>query len=41
MAKPAASLALAAVLAFALVVPAASQTVGDIALGKRLYQAKA
>jgi mono/diheme cytochrome c family protein len=43
MAKPAASLALAAALAFALVVPAAAQTPAgaDIALGKRLFQAKA
>jgi len=43
MAKPAGSLALAAALAFALVVPAAAQTPAgtDIALGKRLFQAKA
>ena len=43
MAKPAGSLALAAALAFALVVPAAAQTPAGtaIALGKRLFQAKA
>jgi len=43
MANPAPSLALAAALAFALVMPAAAQTParGDIGLGKRLYQEKA
>jgi mono/diheme cytochrome c family protein len=35
------SWAFAAALTAALVLPAAAQTVGDIALGKRLYQAKA
>ena len=43
MVNPAPSLALAAALAFALVMPAAAQTParGDIGLGKRLYQEKA
>src|SRR5712671_2344298 len=43
MANPAPSLALAAALAFAVVMPTAAQTParGDIGLGKRLYQEKA
>jgi mono/diheme cytochrome c family protein len=41
MASPAPSLALAAALMLALVMPTAAQTSGDISLGKRLYQAKA
>ena len=41
MADPALSLALVAPLVLVLVTPAAAQTSGDIALGKRLYQEKA
>src|ERR1700726_95867 len=43
MANPAPSLALASALALVLALPAAAQTPAgaDIALGKRLYQAKA
>jgi cytochrome c5 len=41
MAHPAHSLVLAVPLVLALVMPTAAQTSGDIALGKRLYQAKA
>jgi mono/diheme cytochrome c family protein len=41
MAHPTSSMALAAPLVLALVMPAAAQTSGDIGLGKRLYQEKA
>jgi cytochrome c5 len=41
MAHPDPSLALAVPLVLALVMPAAAQTSGDIAMGKRLYQEKA
>ena len=41
MADPTPSWAFAAAITVALALPAAAQTAGDIALGKRLYQAKA
>src|SRR5262249_57232259 len=41
MADPTPSWAFAAAITVALTLPAAAQTAGDIALGKRLYQARA